>query len=52
MGYFKILFFLSIYVYYSFKGATKMLGRIVKLFGPNYLMKGMLGISFGLVGVP
>jgi hypothetical protein len=31
-----------------FQMATKLLGQIVKLFGPNYLMKGMLGISFGL----
>jgi len=50
-GYFKILFFLPIYVYYSFKWLIRCQDKIdVKLFGPNYLRQRMLGISFGLGG--
>jgi hypothetical protein len=38
-GYFKVLLFLSIFMYYSFKRATKLLGQMVsKSFGPNYVI--------------
>lgn len=50
-GYFKILFSLNLCTLF-FQMTTKMLRQIaVKLCGPNYLMKRMLGISFGL-GAP
>ena len=45
--------FQNIYIFFSlcvfFQTATRLLGQIViKLFGPNYLINGMLYISFGL----
>jgi hypothetical protein len=48
---FKILFFLSIYVYYSFKLATMLLGQIViKLFGHNCLIEGSVNYFFWPLG--
>ena len=49
----KKLFFIPIYVYYLFKWLLGCCQKqtVPKLFGSDYLINGILGISFGL-GVP